>query len=98
MSKTVSVTCPHCQATLKVDSEAGVVVEHQPPIVHKDKVDFDDRLKQMQEEKERASDRMAEAMRREQNKSRIMEDRFRDLMDKAKDDDGSRPIRDIDLD
>jgi len=97
MSKTVLVTCPHCAATLKVDVKAGVVVEHQPPIVHKDKIGFDDRLKQMQEEKERASSRLEEAMRREKSKDRIMEEKFRELMDKAKNDDGSRPVRDIDL-
>ena len=42
---------------------------------------------------------MAEAMRREQSKGRLFEEKFRSLMDKAKDaDDGTRPVRDIDLD
>jgi hypothetical protein len=37
-------------------------------------------------------------MRHEKDKDRLMEDKFRSLMEKAKDDDGSRPVRDIDLD
>jgi hypothetical protein len=42
---------------------------------------------------------MAEAMRREKDKDRLMEDRFSDLLDATKKkDDGKRPIRDIDLD
>ena len=99
MSQTVTVSCPHCGATLKVDTAAGVVVEHAAPVEHTEKVDFETRLKRMEEEKRRAADRMAEAMRKEQSRSRIMEDRFRELMDKARDDeDDSRPIRDIDLD
>lgn len=99
MSDKVNITCPHCGASIKIDAEAGVVVEHAPPVVHTDKPDFDARLKQIEVEKERAADRMAEAMRRERSKDRIMEDRFRELLDDAKkNDDGKRPLRDIDLD
>jgi hypothetical protein len=98
MSDTIKVTCPHCDASLVIDIAAGVVVEHAPPVRVTEKIDFDDRLKQMQEEKARSADRLAEAMREEKDKNRLMEDRFRSLMEKAKDDDGSRPIRDIDLD
>jgi hypothetical protein len=99
MSRTVSITCPHCQAALKIDSEAGVVVSHEPPVETRERVDFDSRIKQMQEEKARAAERMDEAMRREQSRGRIMEDRFRELMEKAKGDgEPERPVRDIDLD
>jgi hypothetical protein len=53
----------------------------------------------MEDEKKRASDRMAEAMRMEKSKSRIMEDRFRKLMEDAKNsDDDEPPLKDIDLD
>jgi hypothetical protein len=98
MSDTITVTCPHCDSSLVVDVAAGVVVEHTAPVRPKEKVDFDDRLRQMEAEKARSADRLAEAMRQEKDKDRLMEDRFRSLMEKAKDDDGSRPVRDIDLD
>ena len=98
MKDTVTVTCPHCDASLEIDVQAGVVVGHSAPVTVKDKVDFDARLKQLEAEKARSADRLAEAMRHEKDKGRIMEDRFRALMEKAKDDDGSRPVRDIDLD
>jgi len=98
MSKTITVTCPHCDSSLVIDVAAGVVLEHTPPARPQEKVDFDDRLKQMEAEKARSADRLAEAMRQEKDKDRLMEDRFRSLMEKAKDDDGSRPVRDIDLD
>jgi hypothetical protein len=93
------VTCPHCHSSLQIDTEAGVVVAHEPPVYHSDKVDFDARLKQLESEKERSADRMEEAMRKEKSRDRIMEDKFRELLDDAKKkDDGKRPIRDIDLD
>jgi len=98
MKNTVTVTCPHCNASLEIDVQAGVVVGHSAPVTVSDRVDFDARLKQLEAEKARSADRLAEAMRHEKDKGRIMEDRFRSLMEKAKDDDGSRPVRDIDLD
>jgi len=99
MSKKLSITCPHCNSQIKIDSEAGVVVDHQPPVQHRDKLDFDARLQQIESEKARSADKMAEAMRKEQSKGRLMEDRFRELLDDAKkNDDGKRPIKDIDLD
>ena len=99
MSDKVIVSCPHCGANLTVDISAGVVVDHAPPVVHRDTTDFDERLKQIESEKRRASDKMAEAMRKEKSKERILEDRFNKLMDDAKKSpDQGKPIRDIDLD
>ena len=99
MTEKLSITCPHCGSLVKIDVEAGVVVDHAPPVQHRDKVDFDTRLKQIESEKARSADKMAEAMRKEQSKDRLMEDRFRELLDDAKkSDDGKRPIKDIDLD
>jgi len=95
----ISLTCPHCGSILQVDTEAGVVIDHSPPVRHTEKVDFDARLQQIESEKARAADKMAEAMRREKDKNRLMQDRFSDLLDDAKKkDDGKRPIKDIDLD
>ncbi len=99
MSKTISVTCPHCAATLDVDNQAGVVVSHQPPVAKEQKIDFETRIQEMADEKRRAEGRLNEAMRAEQSRERLMDDRFRQLMDQAGDlDDKTPPIRDIDLD
>ena len=98
MSETITVTCPHCESSLVIDVAAGVVVEHTAPSRPTHKVDFDDRLKQLETDKARSADRLAEALREEKDRDRLLEDRFRSLMEKAKDDDGSRPVRDIDLD
>ncbi len=98
MNRSITVTCPHCGATLEIDTDAGVVTAHTPPRPQKQPVDFDERLRQMEAEKQRAADRMAEAMRAEKAKERILEDRFQKLLDKAKDaPDEAPPIKDIDL-
>ncbi len=100
MSDHVTVTCPHCGSTLDVDVHAGVVVRHAAPVVEGRKTDFDQRLRELEAEKCRAADRMAEALRAEQSKERLLEDRFRKLMEESKNDkDADKPhIRDIDLD
>ena len=100
MSDPIVVTCPHCGATLEIDADAGVVVHHQAPVKATEKLDFDARLQQMEADKRRAADRMAEAFRTERSRERINEERFRKLIEGAKDDDeaGTPQIRDIDLD
>ena len=99
MSSTKNLTCPHCQSALTIDVEAGVVVHHEAPIEYKEKIDLDQRIGQLKTDQQRAADRMDEALRKEQDRSRLMEDRFAELMKGAAEkDDGSRPLRDIDLD
>ncbi len=99
MTDKLNIECPHCGSKIQVDAKAEVVVSHEPPVHLHEKADFGERLQQLDREKERAADRMEEAMRREKDKKRIMDDRFRELFDETKKkDDGSRPIKDIDLD
>lgn len=97
MSETTRVTCPHCGSVLEIDVASGSVVSHEPPADDKAAVDFESRLRALEDEKRRASDRMDEAMRREKAKKSILEDRFRRLMDEAPDDDEPPPQKDIDL-
>lgn len=99
MSSTKNLTCPHCGSTLTVDIEAGVIVHHEAPPEKNEKIDFEQHVDRLKVEKQRAADKMDEALRKEQDRSRLMEDRFAELMKGASEkDDGSRPMRDIDLD
>jgi len=98
MSAHLKLSCPHCNAFLTIDVDAGVIVSHEKPIETGEKIDFDDRLAQIKSEKERASEKMDEALRREKERKRLMEDRFSQLMKDAGDVDGSPVVRDIDLD
>ncbi len=99
MSSTTKMTCPHCQSALTIDVEAGVVLHHEAPPEKKEMIDFEQRIGQLRTDQQRASEKMDEALRQENDRSRLMEDRFAELMKGAADkDDGSRPLRDIDLD
>lgn len=99
MSSIQNLTCPHCNSALTVDVEAGVVVHYEAPPERNEKVDFEQHVDRLKVEKQRAADKMDEALRKEQDRSRLLEDRFSELMKGAAEkDDGSRPTRDIDLD
>jgi hypothetical protein len=79
MKDKLDIECPHCGSKIQVDAESEVVVSHEPPVHLHDKVGFDERLQQLDRDKARAADRMEEAMRREKDKSRLMDDRFNEL-------------------
>ena len=70
MSNKINLTCPHCGSTLKVDTEAAVVVGHSPPVQHREKADFDKRLQQIESEKERSADIMAEEAANQKKRAR----------------------------
>ncbi|MEN8163319.1 MAG: hypothetical protein ABFS37_04255 [Acidobacteriota bacterium] len=99
MSTTKNLTCPHCRSALTVDVEAGVIVHHEAPPETKEKIDFEQRVEGLKAEQQRAADKMDEALRKENDRGRLLEDRFAELMKGASEkDDGTRPLRDIDLD
>lgn len=94
-----TVTCPHCKSLLQLDGEAQVVVSCQPPAEKKAAASLEDRLKQIEEEKKRAADKLAEAMRAEQAGAKLREEKFRQLLagvdpEAAPD----KPLKDVDLD
>jgi uncharacterized Zn finger protein (UPF0148 family) len=93
-----TVTCPHCQALLELDAEEHVVTSVTVPEQPGSKASLEDRLASLSKEKEVASAKMAEAMRAERAGSQIREEKFRKLLETAKNEPIEKPIRDIDLD
>jgi glutaredoxin len=94
-----TVTCPHCKSLLEIDREAQVVVAVTPPEEKKAVTSLEERLKQIEEEKRRAADKLAEAMRAEQAGAKVREEKFRKLLagvdpEAAPD----KPLKDVDLD
>lgn len=93
-----TVTCPHCRALLEVDGERQVVTSATAPEKPSSGASLEDRLAALGKEKEQASAKMAEAMRAERAGSQIREEKFRKLLETAKNEPIEKPIRDIDLD
>jgi uncharacterized Zn finger protein (UPF0148 family) len=93
-----TVTCPHCQALLELDGERQLVVASKPVEKPRSTTTIEDRIRAMSQEKENARAKMEEAMRTEKAGASIREEKFRKLLEGAKDEPVSKPIRDIDLD
>jgi uncharacterized Zn finger protein (UPF0148 family) len=93
-----TVTCPHCQALLEMDGEKQVVVACKIAEKPKSTTSIEDRLRSLAQEKENARSKMDEAMRAEKSGAAIREEKFRKLLEGAKDEPATKPIRDMDLD
>jgi len=93
-----TVTCPCCGALLTLDAEARVVTDHEIPKNAGEKASFDARLKTLQEEKRVAEEKYQESIRAEKSKKNVLEKKFQDLFQKAKDLPAGPMKRDIDLD
>jgi hypothetical protein len=93
-----TVTCPCCGALLTLDAEARVVTDHEMPPGAGEKASFDARLKTLQEEKRVAEEKFQESVRAEKSKKDVLEKKFQDLFQKAKDLPAGPMKRDIDLD
>jgi hypothetical protein len=93
-----TVTCPHCQAQLELDGERAVIVDSKAAEKPRNVINLDDRLKALSGERDNAAARMAEAMRAEKAGASIREEKFRKLLEVAKNEPVEKPIRDMDLD
>lgn len=93
-----TVTCPHCHALLDVDGETQVIVGSQPAEKPKNTTTIEDRLQALSKEKAEARAKMDEAMRAEKAGAAIREEKFRKLLEGAKNEPVTKPIRDVDLD
>ena len=93
-----TVTCPHCQALLELDGEQRVVVSSQAAEKPKNTTTIEDRLRALTQERENARAKMDEAMRSEKAGASIREEKFKKLLEVAKNEPVTKPIRDVDLD
>ncbi len=93
-----TVTCPHCQAQLELDSEKQLVVASKAAEKPKVTTSIEDRLQAMAKEKESARAKMEEAMRAEKAGAELRDEKFKKLLGDVKDAPVEKPLRDIDLD
>lgn len=93
-----TVTCPHCHALLEVDGEKQLVVAASVPEERRSKSSLEDRLQALGQERAAAHAKMEEAMRAEKAGPTIREEKFKKLLEVAKSEPVTKPIRDVDLD
>lgn len=94
----LKVDCPCCGSTLVIDAERGVVVQSSPPVHPRKEASLSDARQLLEQESTRLHERYRQIVETEKGRGATMEKRFKDFLEKAKDEPAPKPVRDIDLD
>ncbi len=94
----LKVDCPCCGTILVIDAERGVVLEHSPPVHPRKEASLSDARQVLEEESTRLHERYRQIVEVEKGRGATMDKRFKEFLEKAKDEPAPKPVRDIDLD
>jgi len=93
------VTCPCCNAVLKVDPGAKAVIAHTPAVKPKTFNDIEEAARAMKEQDSRRDSIFRQSVENQKNASELLEKKFQEALKKAKESpDTGKPIRDFELD
>ena len=96
--KSLRLSCPECDAEIVVDLTTGQVVFHKKAAVASGRT-LESLMQDMQKDKERTELLFEKEKAAHEDRDRLMEERFREVMSRADDDDDeSPPLRPFDLD
>jgi len=91
------VTCPCCNAVLRIDSRLGEVISHEAPPKTANLPDLDHAAALLKEQAEHREALFKQGTENEKVKSQLLERKFQAAFEKSKDEPITKPIRDIDL-
>lgn len=98
-SPNFEVTCPCCNAVLKIDTETRAVIAHTAAVKPKMFNDMEAAAKAMREQDSRRESIFQQSVENQRNASDLLEKKFQEAVRKAKETpDTGKPIRDFDLD
>jgi len=98
-SSPFEVTCPCCNAVLKIDSATKAVIAHTAAVKPKMFNDMEEAARAMKEQDSRRDSIFRQSMEAQKNASDLLEKKFQEAVRKAKESpDTGKPIRDFDLD
>jgi hypothetical protein len=93
------VTCPCCQASLKIDPQTRAVITFEPHEKPRELEDIETGLKRLKEDAVRREQAFRRSFEAEKAQPQVLAKKFDELFKKAKETaDESPPKRDIDLD
>jgi ribulose kinase len=93
------VTCPCCNAVLKVDPATRAVISHTAAVKPKMFNDIEAAARAMKEQDSRRDSIFRQSVENQKHASDLLEKKFQEAVKKAKESpDTGKPIRDFDLD
>ena len=97
-SALISVSCPCCEATLKIDPETRAVIDYEvkekPPAIE----DLSVAVAKLKGESARREEVFQKNLEEQKTHQKVLEKKFDELFKKAKESPVERPMKDIDLD
>jgi ribulose kinase len=98
-SASFEVTCPCCNAVLKVDTATRAVIAHTAAVKPKTFSDMEAAAKAMREQDNRRDSIFHQSVEAQKHANDLLEKKFQEAIKKAKETpDTGKPIRDFDLD
>ena len=97
-SQPFEVTCPCCNALLKIDPETRAVIGHTAAVIPRMFNDLEAAARAMKEQDTRRDSIFRQSVEAEKNRSDLLEKKFQEAVKKAKDAPDTPRIRDFDLD
>ncbi|MBM3812206.1 MAG: hypothetical protein FJW20_11315 [Acidimicrobiia bacterium] len=98
-SKLLEVTCPCCEAALKVDPITSAVISHKEKEKPKPIEDLAAAVQRLKGESARREEVFQKSMQDQKNRQDVLNKKFDELFKQAKEDPDQRPPqKDIDLD
>lgn len=96
---TLEVTCPCCNALLKVDAATSAVISHTAAVKPKMFNDMEEAARAMKEQDSRRESIFRQSVEAQKHASELLDKKFQEAIRKAKETpDTGKPIRDFDLD
>jgi len=93
------ITCPCCNAVLKVDPQNRAVIAHTAAVKPKTFNDIEEAARAMKEQDNRRDSIFRQSVENQRNASDLLEKKFQEAVKRAKESpDTGKPIRDFDLD
>ncbi|PYX24790.1 MAG: hypothetical protein DMG82_07290 [Acidobacteria bacterium] len=98
-SSPFEVTCPCCNAVLKIDPGTKAVIAHTAAVKPKMFNDMEEAARAMKEQDSRRDSIFQQSMEAQKHSAELLEKKFQEAVRKAKETpDTGKPIRDFDLD
>ena len=95
---TIQVTCPCCDAALTIDSDLPAVLRYKLPVKPHPVQQLKDATELLKQEATLRDEKFQSIKEAEQNKGKVLDRKFQDLLKKAKEEPITKPLKDIDLD
>jgi uncharacterized Zn finger protein (UPF0148 family) len=98
-SPNFEVTCPCCEAVLKIDVETQAVIAHTAHVAPRTFNDMEEAARAMKVQDSRRESIFRQSIEAQKHASELLDKKFQEAVKKAKESpDTGRPIRDFDLD